>query len=97
MMSRSGRRVAQNNEVKISFGGQLMIHALVRINEKTDPIEIDYNNLAGLAKGAIQYGIMEWRDKVACFCMAAPDGERPTNFSCPAGSGRTLSHWRPKK
>ena len=97
MMCRTGRRTAKANELKIHFGGQLMIHALVRINENAVPIRIDYYHLAGPTKGAIQHGIMEWRDDVACSCMAAPGSDYPTDFDCPEGSGRTLSHWRPKK
>lgn len=89
-----GRRIAHGNEIKISFGGQVIIHALVRVNEGTRPLEIDYFNLAGPAKGKIQAGIMEWLGDVACFCMGAPGGDRPSDFSCAEGSGRTLSRWR---
>ena len=97
MMCRTGQRTAKANELKIHFGGQLMIHALVRIDENAVPIRIDYYHLAGPTKGAIQHGIMEWRDDVACSCMAAPGSDYPTDFACLVGSGRTLSHWRPKK
>ena len=97
MMCRTGQRTAKANELKIHFGGQLMIHALVRINENAVPIRIDYYHLEGPTKGAIQHGIMEWRDDIACSCMAAPGSDYPTDFDCPAGSGRTFSHWRPKK
>jgi uncharacterized protein (TIGR03067 family) len=96
MMLSTGRRSANNNEVKISFGGQVMIHARVRLDERTDPVQIDYQLLAGAAKGELQHGIMKWQDQVACFCMAPPGQPRPTDFNCPTGSGRTLSHWRRK-
>jgi uncharacterized protein (TIGR03067 family) len=95
----TGRRSAKGNDVKVSIGGQQIIHALVRINERTDPIQIDYFNLAGPAKGTVQLGIMEWRGGRGdvCFCMAAPGGPRPADFECAAGSGATLSQWRPKR
>jgi uncharacterized protein (TIGR03067 family) len=93
-MCASGRRVAVRNEVKVSFGGQTMIHALVRVNETTDPVEIDYYNLLGPTKGTTQLGIMRWDGEEACFCMAAAGQPRPTDFTCPAGSGQTLSQWR---
>ena len=54
-------------EVKISFGGQLMIDALVRIDESTDPIGVDYYNLCGSAKGTVQHGIMRWIGDDVCF------------------------------
>ena len=97
MMLRTGLRSAKTNEVKISFGGQTTIHALVRLDESKDPTHVDYYNLGGACKGAIQLGLMKWIDDEVCFCMAAPNDCRPADFTCPAGSGRTLSQWRLKK
>lgn len=97
MMLTTGLRSANQNEVKVTFGGQLMIHALVRINESADPIQIDYYNLRGPAKGTVQHGIMQWVGEDACFNMAAAGQPRPTDFTCAVGSTRTLSHWRPKQ
>jgi uncharacterized protein (TIGR03067 family) len=97
MVLSTGLRTTTQNQVKITFGGQLMIDALVRIDETTEPIGVDYYNLCGSAKGTVQYGIMKWIGADACFNMAAPDQPRPDDFECPEGSGRTLSHWRPKK
>jgi uncharacterized protein (TIGR03067 family) len=97
MMLKTGRRTAVGNELKIHFGGQLIIHALVRIDESERPVHVDYFNLAGPARGVPQHGVMEWRDGDACFCMGAPGGMRPDDFECPPGSGRTLSIWRSKK
>src|SRR5262249_27175210 len=71
MMLGNGLRSATKNEIKISFGGQSMIHALVRLNEDTSPMHVDYYNLAGV-KGSTQLGIMQWIGDEACFCMAAP-------------------------
>ena len=96
MMLRTGIRVATKNEIKISFGGQTMIHALVRINEVTDPLQVDYFNLGGPCKGTVQYGLMKWADNEPCFCMASPGQPRPADFTALPGSGRTLSQWRLK-
>jgi uncharacterized protein (TIGR03067 family) len=97
MMLVTGRRSAQKNEVKISFGGQLLIHALIRIDESADPVRVDYYNLDGESKGTVQFGIMKWIDEEACYCIAAPGQPRPTDFESALGSGRTYSRWRPKK
>jgi uncharacterized protein (TIGR03067 family) len=94
MMLRTGLRVATKNEIKISFGGQLMIHALVRINENTDPIQVDYYNIGGACEGAVQLGILKWLGDEACFCMAGPGQSRPADFTAPPGSERTVSQWR---
>ena len=96
-MQATGRRIAVDNDVKVSFGGQLMIHALVRVAEGEDPIHIDYYNRGGQMKGHIQHGIMQWLGEDACFCMAAPGQPRPIDFECPVGSGQTLSRWRRAK
>jgi hypothetical protein len=95
-MLKTGLRSAHENEVKVTFGGQLMIHALVRINEIADPIEVDYYSLCDRTKGVVQHGIMRWLGEVACFHMAAAGQPRPKDFTCAPGSGGTLSHWRPK-
>jgi uncharacterized protein (TIGR03067 family) len=96
MMLRTGRRLAVKNEVKISFGGQTMIHALVRLDETTEPTHIDYYNLGGGSEGAIQLGLLKWVGDEACFCMAAPGDPRPADFTCLAGSCRIFSQWRRK-
>jgi uncharacterized protein (TIGR03067 family) len=93
-MTATGRRSAKGNEVKITFGGQVIIHALVRINETADPVQIDYLHISGSTKGTTQQGILEWKGETACFCMSAPGQPRPADATCPPGSGRTLSHWR---
>lgn len=94
MMLRTGRRAATKNEVKISFGGQTMIHALVRLDETKNPVHVDYYNLDGAAKDSLQFGLFQWARNEACFCMAAPGDARPTDFTCPVGSGRALSQWQ---
>lgn len=91
MMLPTGRRSTKGNEFKITFGGQVIIHALMRVEDGADPIPVDYFMLAG-AKGAVQHGIMRWDGEEACFCVAAPGLPRPTSFS--TGSGLTLSQWR---
>jgi uncharacterized protein (TIGR03067 family) len=96
MMLWAGLRSAQKNEVTITFGGQTMIHALVRLDESTNPMHVDYYNLDGVSQGTIQHGLLQWIGDEACFCMAAMGHPRPDDFTCPAGSERTLSQWRRK-
>lgn len=95
-MLTTGLRSATKNRLKITFGGQLIIDALVRIDEGTDPIDVDYYNLCGQAKGTVQHGIMKWVSDAICVNMASPGQPRPNDFTAAAGSGRTLSQWRSK-
>ena len=90
-----GSRTATGNEMKITFGGQVMTHAKVRIDENASPMTIDYLHLAGGAKGKIGLGIMAWDGGEATFLIAAPGLPRPTKFD-QTGKGLTLSRWRRK-
>ncbi|MFT3878190.1 MAG: TIGR03067 domain-containing protein [Gemmatales bacterium] len=95
-MLAAGQRVAVKNEVKIIMGGKVIIHALVRIKEGSQPLEIDYYHLDGMNKGKTQHGIIKWIGEEACFNMAPPGQPKPENFECTYGSQRTLSQWRLK-
>jgi hypothetical protein len=70
-----------------------MVHAKVRLDESTTLVAIDYFNVGRGAK-AITRGIFEWVADQTRFCMGAPGDPRPSDFSCDAGSGRTLSQWK---
>ena len=91
-----GSRVHSGVETKVVFGGQTMVHAKVRFNEAATPVEVDYLNLLGKSKGTISLGLFRWDGDEAVFCMGAPGGPRPSDFSCEADSGRTLSRWKRK-
>ena len=91
-----GSRLHSGIETKVVFGGQTMLHAKMRCNEGTAPLEIDYLNLAGKGKGSISRGLFRWEGDEAVFCMGAPGAVRPSDFSCETGSGRILSRWKRK-
>jgi uncharacterized protein (TIGR03067 family) len=86
-----GSRSASANEVRVVFGGQVMVHAKVRIDESASPIAIDYLNL-GPHGGKVSRGIMEWVGDEVRFLMAKPGKPRPTDFS--SSHSGTLSQWR---
>jgi uncharacterized protein (TIGR03067 family) len=88
-----GSRTTTGNDVKVVFGGQVMVHAKMRIDERTIPMAVDYLNLAGAAKGHVSLGIMDWVGDDARFLIASPGQPRPANFKAP-GKGQTLSRWR---
>jgi uncharacterized protein (TIGR03067 family) len=96
-MARFATRSATKNEIRIVVAGQLMIHALVKLDSDRDPVAVDYYNLGGPAPGTIQHGILRWIDGDACFCMAAPGQPRPADFTSAPGSGSTYSRWKRKR
>jgi uncharacterized protein (TIGR03067 family) len=89
-----GRRIGAGSETRVVFGGQTMLHAKVRIDERSRPMPIDYLHLAGRGKGRVSLGLFDWDGEDARFVIAAPGDPRPTDFSCAPDSGRTLSRWR---
>jgi uncharacterized protein (TIGR03067 family) len=89
-----GKRTAAGNEVQVIFGGQVMVHAKVRIDERATPMAVDYLNLAGGAKGKVSLGIMDWIGDEARFLVASPGEPRPSAFTPPYGKGLTFSQWR---
>lgn len=91
-----GSRTHSGVETKVVFGGQTQLHAKIRFNESATPIEVDYYNLAGRAKGSVSLGLFRWDGDEAVFCIAPTGAVRPSDFSCLAGSGRTLSRWKRK-
>jgi uncharacterized protein (TIGR03067 family) len=88
-----GSRTAKGNEVKVVFGGQVMLHAKVRIDDTANPIAIDYLHLHGAQKGKVSAGIMEWIGEEVRFLMATPGKTRPIDFSA-LSSTQTLSQWK---
>jgi len=90
-----GYRTTTGNEMKVVFGGQVMAHAKMKINESASPIAVDYLNLSGSAKGKISLGLMDWIGDDVRFLIAAPGAPRPKDFAA-SGKGLTLSRWRKK-
>jgi uncharacterized protein (TIGR03067 family) len=90
-----GSRTANGNEVKVVFGGQVMVHAKVRIDESATPMAVDYLNLNGRQAGTVTRGIMEWVGDEVRFLMAGPGRPRPADFTA-SGAAGTLSQWRKK-
>lgn len=91
-----GSRTQSGVESKVVFGGQTMLHAKVRFNESATPIEVDYFNLTGNAKGSMSLGLFRWDGDESVFCIAAPGAPRPADFTCEKGSGRIFSRWKRK-
>jgi uncharacterized protein (TIGR03067 family) len=88
-----GSRTGIGSEAKVVFGGQIMLHVKMRIDEDVLPIAVDYLHLRGPDKGKVSRGIMEWVGEEVRFLIATASQPRPTSFSAP-GAGQTLSHWK---
>ena len=82
-----GSRTSVGNEVTVVFGGQVMVHAKIRIDERETPAAVDYLNLDGPQAGTVSRGIMGWVGDEVRFLMAGPGQPRPTDFSVPLVTG----------
>ena len=93
---RFGSRVGTGNESTVVFGGQVMLHVKMRIDDSVAPLAVDYLHLRGTDKGKVSHGIMEWLGDDVRFLMPAAGQPRPSSFSEPS-KGQTLSHWTRRK
>ena len=96
VMLKGGSRSTSGHAVKVSFAGQVMVDALMRVAEGTDPIHVEYQDRSAGGSGAVQLGILRWDGEDVVLCMGAPGQPRPDDFTSEPGSGRTLSQWRRK-
>jgi uncharacterized protein (TIGR03067 family) len=86
-------RTMKGNVLRVVVGGQTVVHAKVRIDERATPIAIDYLDLRPKHAGAVSFGILEWRGHELRSLMAPPGRPRPTAFVDVPAEG-TLSGWR---
>ena len=93
-MVKSGKRVAINNRLSVTFNGQTMIDALFRIDESKLPIAVDYLHVLGGFAGKLQLGIIAIEGEQLIVNMAAFGRPRPVDFECAKGSMQTLSYWK---
>lgn len=96
MMVSSGKRVSKNAVVRISFGGQVYIHAKYTVNTAKNPYQIDYYHVAGMFAGQRQEGIYELNGPQMTVIFAEPGKARPGDFSTTTGDSRTLTVWKKK-
>ena len=94
---KSGKRIAKDGESTVTFGDMLFMKAKLTIDPSKKPKTIDYAVNDGPTKGKTVLGIYEVDGDTVKFCFAAPDKDRPTDFTAKEGSGRTLSVWKRKK
>jgi uncharacterized protein (TIGR03067 family) len=93
-MAKSAKRVAKDGETVVTVNGQVFFKAKFTIDPTKKPKAIDYAMTEGPAQGKKLLGIYKMDGDMATFCFAAPGKERPTEFTAPAGSERTLSVWK---
>jgi uncharacterized protein (TIGR03067 family) len=94
---KGGKRVAKGGVTTITMGGTVFFKAKFTIDPAKKPKAIDYEMTEGPTKGKTHLGIYELDGDTVKFCFAAPGAARPTEFTAPEGSQRTLSVWKRDK
>lgn len=93
----TGKRTAKNGETTITLGGQVYFKATFSVDPRKTPKVIDYLMTEGPTKDKTHLGIYELKGDTVTFCFAAPGQDRPSEFTAPEGSQRTLSVWKRDK
>ena len=96
-MRPTARRICKGNETTVTFGTQLIMQATFTVDPTKKPKAIDYQATDGPTKGETHLGIYEMEGDTIRYCFAAPDGERPADFTSKPGERRTLSVWKRKE
>jgi uncharacterized protein (TIGR03067 family) len=96
-MLSSAKRVCKGDQLTVIIGGQTVMVAKITVDPAKKPKTIDYEVIDGLTKGKKLLGIYELEGDTLKSCFAAPDGERPKDFTGKEGERRTVSTWKHDK
>jgi uncharacterized protein (TIGR03067 family) len=88
------KRITRGDITSVVAGPQVFLKARFTLDRSKSPNFIDYVNLVGSSKGKPQAGIFELQDNVLRICVAAPENDRPSDFSSQPGDGRSYTVWR---
>jgi uncharacterized protein (TIGR03067 family) len=96
-MRKDFKRVCKDDEITVTNGDQIFMKAKIAIDPSKKPKTIDYDVIDGPTKGKKLLGIYELDGDKLKSCFAAPDAERPADFTAKAGDKRTASVWKREK
>jgi uncharacterized protein (TIGR03067 family) len=88
-----GRRVAENGELKVYMGPQVIIHVKFAVDRSQTPMAMNYVHVRG---GQEQAGIYKLEGDLLTTCVAKTGGPRPDTFGSQRGDGRTYTVWKKK-
>ena len=94
---KTATRVAKDGVSTVTIAGMVVMKSKYTIDPTKKPKAIDFEATEGEAAGKKIQGIYELDGDTVKFCVAAPDKDRPTEFTAKEGSGWTMSVWKRAK
>lgn len=77
--------------------GDKVFKGTQKLDTSKKPMEIDSSDTEGPWKGKTAKGIFDLKDDTFKVCFAAPDKDRPKEFSTKTGTGVLLHVWKKEK
>lgn len=90
-------RDTKDDLVTISLYDRPLQSMKMKLNDKTNPKQIDLTMLDGPAKDKVALGIYELKEGELKLCTAQPGQPRPTALESKEGSGHSLTVWKQNK
>ena len=91
------KRVCKDDEITVKIGEQMIFKAKIILDTAKKPKTIDFQMTDGVNKGKRQLGIYELDGDTLKSCFAAPEAERPKDFTSQPGDMRTATIWKRAK
>jgi uncharacterized protein (TIGR03067 family) len=88
-----GKRVVKGDEMKLTFGRDVVTKAKMAADSTKCPKIMDYVHVAGMMAGRSQQGIYELENTILKICSSPPGQMRPSEFTATPENGRTLAVW----
>ena len=87
-------RTMHGTRTQVKLGAQSILDAWTRVNESSEPREIDYVHTSGPCAGLMQAGLVRVVGDELEVCYADVGQPRPVAFGSARGSGVTWSRWK---
>src|SRR5579871_5818934 len=82
-----------NGSYTVTVNGKVYQKGTTKVDYNTSPRQSDATVEQGPGAGTTLRQIARIEGDVLIACAGRPDGDRPTSFASPPGSGHTLSVW----
>jgi len=97
MLAQASVTIDAKGKITVTVDGNVIIEATTKIDPSKKPKTVDITYTLGDLKGQTALGIYALDGDTYRYCRAAPDKDRPTEFSAKQGSGNTMAVYKRSK